>query len=51
MKTSTFDPNGSVTAHAKTLEGKRVRISCWDPINQPGRWSNEGYFRNVYATE
>lgn len=51
MKTSTFDPTGSVTAHAKTLKGKRVRISCWDPINQPGRWSNEGYFRNVYATE
>ncbi len=51
MKTSTFDPNGSVTAHAKSLIGKRVRISCWDPINQPGRWSNEGYFRNVYAVE
>ena len=51
MKTSTFDPTGSVTAHAKTLIGKRVRISCWDPINQPGRWSSEGYFRNVYATE
>ena len=51
MKTSTFDPAGSVTAHAKTLIGKRVRISCWDPIHQPGRWSNEGYFRNVYATE
>jgi hypothetical protein len=51
MKTSTFDPSGSVTAHAKTLKGKRVRISCWDPINQPGRWSNEGYFRNVYAVE
>ena len=51
MKTSTFDPTGSVTAHAKTLIGKRVRISCWDPVNQPGRWSNEGYFRNVYATE
>jgi hypothetical protein len=51
MKTSTFDPTGSVTAHAKTLIGKRVRISCWDPIEQPGKWSNEGYFRNVYATE
>lgn len=51
MKTSTFDPAGSVTARAKTLIGARVRISCWDPINQPGRWSNEGYFRNIYAVE
>lgn len=51
MKTATFDPTGSVTAHAKNLQGRRVRISCWDPINQPGRWSNEGYFRNIYAVE
>lgn len=51
MKTSTFDPTGSVTAHAKTLKGQRVRISCWDPISQPGKWSSQGYFRNVYAVE
>lgn len=51
MKTSTFDPTGSVTAHAKSLKGKRVRISCWDPISQPGKWSSQGYFRNVYAVE
>ena len=51
MKTSTFDPYGSITSKAKSLIGKQVRISCWDPIGQPGRWSNEGYFRNLYATE
>jgi hypothetical protein len=51
MKTSTFDPNGSVTSYAISLKGKRVRISCWDPINQPGKWSSQGYFRNVYAVE
>ena len=51
MKTSTFDPTGSVTAHANNLKGKRVRISYWDPINDPGKWSNQGYFRNIYAAE
>lgn len=51
MKTSTFDQTGSVTTHAISLIGKRVRISCWDPISQPGKWSSQGYFRNVYAVE
>lgn len=49
MKTSTFDRTGSVTNKAKSLLGRRVRTSCWDPIGQPGKWSNQGYFRNVYA--
>lgn len=51
MKTSTFDPYGDVTKKAKSLVGRRVRISCWDPIGQPGKWSSQGYFRNVYAAE
>ena len=51
MKTSTFDPSGEVTAKAKSLKGRRVRTSCWDPIGQPGKWSSQGYFRNVYAYE
>jgi hypothetical protein len=48
MKTSTFDPTGVVTKKALSLVGRRVRISCWDPIGQPGKWSSQGYFRNVY---
>jgi len=51
MKTSTFDPYGDVTMKAKSLEGRRVRTSCWDPIGQPGKWSSQGYFRNIYACE
>ena len=49
MKTITFDSYLSVTAKAKTLVGKKVRTSCWDPIREPGKWSSQGYFRNVYA--
>lgn len=51
MKIETFDPDGKVTAKAKELTGRRVRISCWDPIGQPGKWSDQGYFRNVYAAK
>ena len=51
MKTSTFDPDGEVTKKAKSLVDRRVRISCWDPIGQPGKWSSQGYFRNIYAAE
>lgn len=51
MKTSTFDPSGEVTSKAKSLKGRRVRTSCWDPIGQPGKWSSQGYFRNLYAYE
>lgn len=51
MKTSTFDPYGEVTTKAKSLIGRRVRISCWDPIGQPEKWSSQGYFRNIYAAE
>lgn len=48
MKTSTFDPFGRVTAKAKSLEGRRVRTTCWDPCNDPGKWSSQGYFRNIH---
>lgn len=51
MKTSTFDPNGDVTKRAQSLVGRRIRISSWDPVAQPGKWSSQGYFRNVYAAE
>jgi hypothetical protein len=51
MKTSTFDRTGAVTKKAASLLGRRVRTSCWDPIGQPGKWSSQGYFRNVYAVE
>ena len=49
MKTITFDRGLIVTAKAKSLVGKKVKTSCWDPISEPGKWSRQGYFRNVYA--
>jgi len=51
MKTSTFDPDGAITKKAKTLVGNRIRTSCWDPKGNPGRWSSQGYFRNIYEVK
>lgn len=51
MKTSTFDKYGAVTRKAKSLVGCRVRTTCWDPIGSEGKWSNQGYFRNIYLVE
>lgn len=48
MKVSTFDPNLLITEKAKSLVGRRVITTCWDPISQPGKWSSLNYFRNVY---
>jgi len=50
MKTSTFDLDGKITEKAKKLIGTKVRTSCWDPKNAPGKWSRHGYFKNLYAT-
>jgi len=49
MKTSSFDKNLKITAKAKLLKGRKVITSCWDPIGKPGHFSNQGYFRNLYA--
>ena len=49
MKTITFDRDLRVTAKAKTLVGRKVKTSCWDPIRDQGKWSSQGYFRNVYT--
>ena len=48
MKTSTFDKDGLVTSQAEELIGKQVRITHWDPVNEPGKWSSQGYFRGIY---
>lgn len=51
MKTSTFDKDGSISRKAKGLVGARVRTTCWDPVGAPGKWSSQGYFRNIYLVE
>ena len=48
MNTTTFDKDLSITAKAKSLIGRKVKTSCWDPIGELGKWSRQGYFRNVY---
>ncbi|MCW8335898.1 hypothetical protein [Vibrio paucivorans] len=48
MKTSTFDKTGTVTRKAKALIGHPVVVTSWDPVREPGKWSKQGYFRNVF---
>jgi hypothetical protein len=48
MKTITFDRNLTVTKKAQSLKGKKVITSCWNPIGEPDKWTNQSYFRNVY---
>ena len=38
----------NITAKAKSLVGKKVKTSCWDPIGETGKWTRQGYFRNIY---
>lgn len=49
MKTSTFDRNGEITQHALSLIKKNVVVTSWDPLNAPGKWSSQRYFRNIHA--
>jgi len=49
MKTSTFDRNLAVTKKAKQLINQKIRVTSWDPLREPGKWSSRKYFRNVYA--
>jgi hypothetical protein len=51
MKTSTFDRDGSITKKANELVGSRICTTCWDPIGSPGKWSQQGYFRNIYEAK
>lgn len=32
---------------AKSLIGKAVTVSCWDPPNQPGLYSNNGWWGDI----
>jgi hypothetical protein len=51
MKTVTFDPSLAVTTKAETLIDRQVKTTCWDPVNQPGKWSGQGYFRGIYEVQ
>ena len=47
MKLSTWDQSGEVTEKAKTLIGKNVTTTCWDPKGTT-MWSDMGYFNNIF---
>ena len=34
-------------AKYESLVSKRVNLYCWDPINHPGKWSEDGWFKNI----
>ena len=51
IKISTFDKDLQVTKKAKSLIGKKVKTTSWDPIKEPGKWSSQGYFRQIYEVE
>ena len=48
IKVSTFDKDLQVTKKAQSLIGKKIKLTSWDPVNEPGKWSKQGYFRNIY---
>lgn len=54
MKVATFDKDGVITNKAKLLatSHKRVRVTCWDPIDKPPQFFTKmGYFRNIYYVD
>ena len=50
MKMATWDTSQEVTRKAKSLVGRHVFTTCWDPKSEPGKWSRMGYFKNIYVT-
>lgn len=51
MKTAMFDKDLRVTEKAESLVGKVVKTTCWDPVSEPGKWSNQGYFGGIYEMD
>ena len=51
IKVETFDKNLAITKKAQLLIGKKVKTTAWDPINDPGKWSSQGYFRHIYEVD
>jgi len=48
IKVKTFDKDLKVTKKAKSLIDCKVKTTSWDPVNSPGKWSSQGYFRQIY---
>ena len=39
---------GPLKAH-RSLVGKTVRVTCWDPQQSPGKLSNKSWFKNIFV--
>ena len=48
MKIATFDPKGLITKKAKELVGLPVMTTSWNPNKAPSKWSNQGYFNDIF---
>ena len=46
-KIQTWDRDGLIESKAKTLIGKEVRTTCWDPAGST-KWSDLNYFNNIF---
>ena len=34
---------------AETLVGHKVQVIAWDPDGKPGKWSDKGWFKDVFS--
>ena len=48
IKIETFDKDLKITEKAEGLENEWVVTTCWDPIDEPCKWSKQGYFNRIY---
>lgn len=44
-----FEKNNSdqVFVDTKSLIGKNVKVTCWDPHDAPGMWSKNNWFKDI----
>ena len=44
-----FDKTNSAWENANALIGKSVQVTCWDPIGEPGKWSNDNWYKDIFS--
>ena len=44
-----FDKTSSAWENANALIGKSVQVTCWDPIGEPGKWSNDNWYKDIFS--
>ena len=46
-----FDKTNSSWENANALIGKSVQVTCWDPIDEPGKWSNDNWYKDIFLLD